>query len=91
MILYYKIRQILLQNATAALLQNTIKVYYKMRQVFHYKIRQFYYNLRQLLQIPIFIAKRVSTCYDECDNKWFYWCAFYSLIIMDSPQPISTR
>ena len=30
MTLYYKLRQILLQNATAILLQNATKVYYKV-------------------------------------------------------------
>ena len=43
MTLYYKMRQILLQNAT--------EVYYKMCQVFYYKMRQFYYKIRRLLQI----------------------------------------
>ena len=47
MTLYYKLRQILLQNARAILLQNATKIYYKMRQVFHYKMRQFYYKMRQ--------------------------------------------
>ena len=47
---FYKMRQILLQNATAVLLQNATEVYYKMRQVFYYKMRQFYYKMRQLLQ-----------------------------------------
>ena len=45
MTLYYKMRQILLQNATATLLQNTTKVYYKMRQVSYYKMGQFYYKM----------------------------------------------
>ena len=40
MALYYKMRQILLQNATAILLQNATKVYYEMRQVFYYKMRR---------------------------------------------------
>ena len=35
--LYYKMRQILLQNATAVLLQNVTEVYYNMRQ-FYYKM-----------------------------------------------------
>ena len=34
MTVYYKKRQILLQNATAILLQNATEVYYKRRQVF---------------------------------------------------------
>ena len=50
MALYYKIRQILLQNATAILLQNATEVDYKMRQLFYYKMRQFYYKIPQLLQ-----------------------------------------
>ena len=33
MALYYKIWQIFLQNATAIILQNAIKVYHKMRQL----------------------------------------------------------
>ena len=32
---YYKMRQVLLQNATAILLQNATEVYYKMRQFFY--------------------------------------------------------
>ena len=51
MAVYYKMRQILLQNATTILLQNATKVYYKMRQVFYHKMRQFYYKMRRLLQI----------------------------------------
>ena len=51
MTLYYKMWQILLQNATAILLQNATEVYYKMRQVFYYKMWQFCYKMRQLLQI----------------------------------------
>ena len=42
---FYKMRQILLQNATAILLENATEVYYKMRQVFHYKMRQFYHKM----------------------------------------------
>ena len=42
MTLYYKMRQILIQNAT--------KVHYKMRQLLYYKMQHFYYKLRQLLQ-----------------------------------------
>ena len=51
MTVYYKMRQMLLQNVTAILLQNAIEVYYKMRRVFYYKLRQFYYKMRCLLQI----------------------------------------
>ena len=48
---YYKMRQILLQNATAILLQNATGVYYKIRQASYYKMRKFCYKMRQLLQI----------------------------------------
>ena len=47
----YKIRQILLQDAIASLLENTTEVYYKMCQVVCYKMQQFYYKMRRLLQI----------------------------------------
>ena len=43
------------------LLQNAIEVYYKIGQLFHYKMRQFYYEMWQLLQNTTFIAKRVDT------------------------------
>ena len=61
MTVYYKMRQMLLQNATAILLQNATEVYYKMRQVFYYKMRQFYYKMRQLLQNATFITNCNST------------------------------
>ena len=64
----------LLQNATAVLLQNAIEVYYKMRLFFitkydrfiikdnsYYKLQQCYYKMRQLLPIATFIT--------NCDSK----------------------
>ena len=54
MTVYYKRRQILLQNTTAMLLQNATEVYYKVRQVFYYK-------MRQLLQNVTFITDCHST------------------------------
>ena len=51
----------LLQNATAILLQNATEVYYKMRQVFHCKLRRFHYKMRQLLQNVTFITNCDST------------------------------
>ena len=63
---YYKMRQILLQDATAILLQNATEIYYKMRQDLHYKMRQFHYKMRQLLQIATFITNCDSTsCLDK--------------------------
>ena len=56
-------RQIFFENASAILLQNTAKVYYKMRQVLYYKMRQFYYKMGQLLQNPMFVTKCVRTDY----------------------------
>ena len=50
MTLYYKMRQMLLENATAVLLQNATEVYYKMLQGFYYKMRQIYDKMRQVLQ-----------------------------------------
>ena len=71
--LYYKMWHILLQYATAILLQNATKVYYKMRQKFitkcvkffiaksdsYYKMRRFYNKMRQLLQNVASITKCV--------------------------------
>ena len=39
---YYKMRRMLLQNAIAILFKIATEVDYKMRQVFYYKMRQFY-------------------------------------------------
>ena len=61
---YYKVRQVLLQSATAFFkLQSAIFCYYKVRQLFitkcdqyyfkvqrYYKMWQFYYKVRRLLQ-----------------------------------------
>ena len=69
MTVYYKMRQILLQNATAILLQNTTEVYYKMRQVCYDNVTfitrcdnfitkcDSYYKLWRLLQNVTFITK----------------------------------
>ena len=50
----------LLQNATAILLQNATEVYYKMCQVFCCKMRQFYYKMRQLLQIAVVLLQNAT-------------------------------
>ena len=54
MTLYYKMRQILLQNATAILLQNASG---SLLQI----LRQFYYKMRQSLQNATFITNCDST------------------------------
>ena len=66
MTLYYKMRQILLQNTTAILLQNATEVYCKIRQVFYYKIQQFYYKMRELLQIATVLLQN-ATVITKCD------------------------
>ena len=57
---YYKMRQILLQNATAILLQNVTEAFYKMFQLFYYKMRQLFYKIRQLLQIETILLQNVT-------------------------------
>ena len=57
MILYNKIRQILLQNATAFLLQNLTEVYYEMRQVFLQNATVLLRNATILLQNATVITK----------------------------------
>ena len=59
MIVYYKMRQILLQNATTISLQNATEVYYKMRQAFYCK-------MRQLLQIATILLQN-ATVITKCD------------------------
>ena len=54
-------QHMLLQNATVISLQNVTKVYCKMCQAFYYKIQQFNYKMRQLLQNATFITKCVGT------------------------------
>ena len=51
----------LLQITTAKLLHITIKCYYKLQQLIYYKLRQFYYKLRQLLQIATIITNYDGT------------------------------
>ena len=63
---YYKMRQILLQNATAILLQYVTEAFYKMFQVFYYKMRQLFYKIRQLLQIEAILLQNV-TVITKCD------------------------
>ena len=55
MILYYKMRQILLQNATTRLPQNAANVDYKMRQIY-YKLLQLLQNALVLLQNPTILT-----------------------------------
>ena len=77
MTISYKMRQILLQNATVTLLQNAAEVHCKIHQVFitkckgfitkcdsYYKFRQFYCKMRQLLQSVTLITNCDSTIID---------------------------
>ena len=54
-------RQILLQNVTAILLQIATEIYYKMRQ--------FYYKMQQLLQIARILLQNV-TVITKCDVSY---------------------
>ena len=65
-ILYYKMWQILLQNATSNLSRNATKVYYKMHQIVYHKMQQFYYKFRQLLQ-NVLILLQNATVIRTCD------------------------
>ena len=60
MTLYYKMRQLLLQNTTAIISQNVTIVCQKMRQVFYYKIPQFYYKMRHLLQNTLILLQNAT-------------------------------
>ena len=61
MTVYFKMQQILLQNAIANLLQNATEVYHKMRQAFYYK-------MRQLLQIATILLQNATTFITNCDS-----------------------
>ena len=67
MTLYYKMRQILLQNETIVLLQNVSDCFPQNATVFitnsdsYYKMRQIYYERQRLLQNALFITKCVGT------------------------------
>ena len=83
MTFYYKMRQMLLQNATAILLKNATEVYYKMCQIFYYKMRQFFYKMQQLLQNATFVTNcniADSTCIprwnDGIFNLKYTWCVY---------------
>ena len=56
--LYYKTRQVVLQNAAAILLQNTTEVYYQMRQRFYYK----------QWQLNVKIITKCDDCITKCDS-----------------------
>ena len=70
MTLYYKMRQILLQNATGILLQNPTKIYYNMRQVFYYKMRRFYYKMRQFTKCDVYYKLRQNI--DQWLEKYYF-------------------
>ena len=57
MMVYYKMQQILLQNATAILLQNAREVYYQMCQFFYCKMQQLLQNATILLQDATVVTK----------------------------------
>ena len=73
---YYKVRQVLLQSATAFLLQSAMICYYKVRQLFYYKVLQVLLqsatgnevlqSVTILLQSAIGITKYDSTACKTC-------------------------
>ena len=67
MTVYYKMRQTLLQNATAILLQNATEVYYKMCQVFYYKMRQLLQNGSGFLLQNVTVLLQNETVITKCD------------------------
>ena len=71
MILYYKMLQTLLQNATVILSQNATNFCFKMCQVFYhkiryYKVRRCYYKMQQLLQNTSILLQKKSTAITKC-------------------------
>ena len=85
--IYYKMRQVLWQNATAILLQNVTEVYHKMHQVFYYKMdkvfyykmQQFYYKMWQLLQ-NVMILLQNATVITKCDVYYKLWQYIHLLL-----------
>ena len=51
------------------LLQIATKIYYKLRQLNYYELRQFYYKRRQLLQIATSLLQ-ITTAITNCDNYY---------------------
>ena len=72
-------RQKFIAKCDRSLLQNASEVYYKMRQVIYYKMREFYYKMRRLLQIAT-VQTRYSTdrleihvTYEMLYSRVFYY------------------
>ena len=69
--------------------QNATKIYHEMRRVAYYKIQQFYYKLRQLIQNVSFIEKMCRYIHQiltypfklqlELQNDYFYYRKKYQL------------
>ena len=67
MVLSYKMRQILLQNATDISLQNKKKVHYKMRQLFYYKMQ---YKMRQLFYYKMQVITNWDNFVTKCESYY---------------------
>ena len=84
--IYYRMQQILLQNATAILFKMRLKFITECVRIFikncdgssYYKLRQFYYKIWQLLQNTIFITNFDSTLAYEV----FQWNLFPGLFYL---------
>ena len=68
---YYRVKQIILQNGTAMLLQNMTKVHYKTCQIYYSKMQRFYYKLLQLLENASTLLQNVSLYYQMSRSIFF--------------------
>ena len=75
MTVYYKMRQILLQNTTAILLQKATELYYKLRQVFYYKSDSLFQNVTVITKCDAFTTK--------CDSQLSIIIIIYTLFKVD--------
>ena len=63
-----------------SLLQSVTEVYYKMRQVFYYKIQRFYHKMRVITKCNVYYKLRQYNVYVRCfavivvqENIWIFW------------------
>ena len=67
-----------------SLLQNTTKVYYKMRQVFYCKMQEFHWKMWQLLKNATFITKwfgSANNVSDRNSNETFLKTSYFPILL----------
>ena len=67
-----------------SLLQNTTKVYYKMRQVFYCKMQEFHWKMWQLLKNATFITKwfgSANNVSDRNSNETFLKTSYFRILL----------